>query len=199
MKLYLVRHGETEWNHLRKMQGQTDIPLNEYGIELAKLTAEGMKDIHFDQIYASPLIRAKKTAQIIAESHNLVVETDDRLKEISFGIGEGSNINETKENPDHMLHNFFMHPEQYVPVEGGETFEELQERGLEFLREKVLPLEGKAGHVAVVAHGAFIRSLMAAILNRPWADLWKGIYYKNCCVNYDSFLWSIRLFRGYFH
>ena len=182
MKLYLVRHGETEWNHQRKMQGQTDIPLNEYGIEIAKMTAEGMKAIPFDKIYSSPLIRAKKTAEIIEEGRGIGVETDDRLKEIAFGKGEGSNINETKADPDHRMHNFFMHPEQYVPAEGGETFEEVQERGFDFIKEKILPLEEQAEHVAVVAHAAFIRSIMIEIMGRSWEDFWGGPYYKNCCV-----------------
>ena len=182
MKLYLIRHGETEWNHLRKMQGQMDIPLNEYGIELAEKTAEGMKDIKFDRIFASPLVRAKKTAQYIADNCGIVVETDDRLKEINFGAGEGSNINEVKADSSHPLHNFFIHPDQFVPMEGGETFKEVQARGLEFLKEVVFPLEGEAKNVAVVAHAAIIRSIMLYVKDRELKDFWGGVYYKNCCV-----------------
>ena len=182
MKLYLVRHGETEWNHLRKMQGQMDIPLNEYGIELAKKTAEGMKDIKFDRIFASPLVRAKKTAEYIAENSGVIVETDDRLKEINFGEGEGSDINEVKADTSHPLHNFFMHPEQFEPMNGGESFYEVQARGLEFLKDVVIPLEGEADHVAVVAHAAIIRSIMLSVVGRELKDFWGGVYYKNCCV-----------------
>ena len=182
MKLYLVRHGETEWNHLRKMQGQMDIPLNEYGIELAEKTAEGMKDIQFDRIFASPLVRAKKTAEYLAMNCGVEIETDDRLKEINFGEGEGSNINEVKEDPSHPLHNFFIHPDQFVPMEGGESFQQVQARGLEFIREAVLPLEGEVENVAVVAHAAIIRSIMLFVKERALADFWGGVYYKNCCV-----------------
>lgn len=182
MKLYLVRHGETEWNHLRKMQGQMDIPLNEYGIELAEKTAEGMKNIKFDRIFASPLVRAKKTAEYLAENCGVQVETDDRLKEINFGEGEGSNINEVKADSSHPLHNFFIHPDQFVPMEGGETFSEVQARGLAFLKEVVFPLEGTVENVAVVAHAAIIRSIMLYIKDRELKDFWGGVYYKNCCV-----------------
>lgn len=182
MKLFLIRHGETEWNHLRKMQGQMDIPLNEYGIELAEKTAEGMKDIKFDRIFASPLVRAKKTAEYIARNCGVEVETDDRLKEINFGEGEGSNINEVKADPSHPLHNFFQHPDQFVPMEGGETFHEVQSRGLEFLREVVFPLEGTVENVAVVAHAAIIRSIMLSVKDRDLKEFWGGVYYKNCCV-----------------
>ena len=182
MKLYLIRHGETEWNHLRKMQGQMDIPLNEYGIELAEQTAEGMKDIKFDRIFASPLIRAQKTAEYIAANSGIEVETDDRLKEINFGEGEGSNINEVKADPGHPLHNFFVHPDHFVPMEGGESFEQVQTRGLDFIKEVVCPLEGKAENVAIVAHAAIIRSIMLKVKGREWKEFWGGVYYRNCCV-----------------
>lgn len=182
MKLYLIRHGETAWNHLHKMQGQMDIPLNEYGIELAEKTAEGMKEIPFDRVFASPLVRAKKTAEIIAKKDGILVETDDRLKEISFGAGEGCDVNEARTNEAHPMHNFFCHPDRFVPLEGGETLEQLQARGISFLKEVILPLEGKAEHVAIVAHAAMIRSMMLTILERPWSEFWGGAYYRNCCV-----------------
>ena len=65
MRLYMVRHGETDWNKAKKVQGRAYIPLNAYGRQLAEKTAEGLKDVPFDRIYTSPLIRAKKTAEII--------------------------------------------------------------------------------------------------------------------------------------
>lgn len=182
MKLYLIRHGETQWNHLRKMQGQMDIPLNAYGIELAEMTAEGMKDIKFDRIFASPLVRAKKTAEIIAVNSGVEVETDDRLKEINFGEGEGSDINEVKADSSHPLHTFFKNPDQFLPMEGGETLKQAQDRGLDFIRNVVLPLEGTCENVAIVAHAAIIRSIMVHVLDRDWKDFWGGVYYKNCCV-----------------
>ena len=67
MKIYLVRHGETDWNKERKIQGQVDIPLNAFGIHLAEETAKGLRDIPFDICFSSPLGRAKDTARIILE------------------------------------------------------------------------------------------------------------------------------------
>ena len=61
MKLYIVRHGETEWNKARRIQGQVDIPLNEFGRRLARKTAKGLSDITFDLCYSSPLSRARET------------------------------------------------------------------------------------------------------------------------------------------
>ena len=67
MKLYMVRHGETDWNKAKKVQGRADIPLNAYGRELAEKTAEGLRGIPFDLAYTSPLSRAKETAQIVLQ------------------------------------------------------------------------------------------------------------------------------------
>lgn len=60
MRLYMVRHGETDWNKAKKVQGRADIPLNAYGRELAEKTAEGLRGISFDLAYTSPLSRQKK-------------------------------------------------------------------------------------------------------------------------------------------
>lgn len=89
MKLYIIRHGETDWNKQKRLQGQSDTMLNEYGIELAEITAKALKDVQFDYIFSSPLKRAYKTAEIIRGERNVPIVTDDRLKEIGFGINEG--------------------------------------------------------------------------------------------------------------
>ena len=65
--LYIMRHGKTDWNKLYKLQGQTDIPLNESGRDLAVLTREGMPDVKFDRVFCSPLCRAVETARIFLE------------------------------------------------------------------------------------------------------------------------------------
>ena len=80
MELYLIRHGETDYNKERKIQGSCDIPLNEYGRELAKVTAEGLKDIPFDVIFTSPLCRARETAEWIARGRQIPVYEDKRLQ-----------------------------------------------------------------------------------------------------------------------
>ena len=78
MKLYIIRHGETEWNTVKRMQGQTDIPLNENGINLAKKVGKYMRKIHFDYIIRSPLDRAKTTARLVTEYRDIPLITDKR-------------------------------------------------------------------------------------------------------------------------
>lgn len=89
MKLIYVRHGETDWNTKGKLQGWTDIPLNEKGMEQARKTTEILREYPFDRIVCSPLLRAKQTAEIINESRGVPLEADERIKERGFGTLEG--------------------------------------------------------------------------------------------------------------
>lgn len=82
--LYIIRHGKTEWNAKRKLQGRTDIPLNDEGRLMAEKARDEYKDIHFDVCYCSPLIRAKETAEILMKGRNIPIITDDRLMEMCF-------------------------------------------------------------------------------------------------------------------
>ena len=89
MLIYIVRHGETDWNKEHKVQGAVDIPLNKYGIHLAEETADGLENIRFDAAYSSPLSRAKKTAEVILKGRNIKIKEDKRIQEICFGAYEG--------------------------------------------------------------------------------------------------------------
>ena len=89
MKIYFVRHGETEWNKQKRIQGRVDIPLDEFGRMLARKTATGLAEIPFDVCYSSPLSRAKETATIILEGRDIPIIEDDRIIEMAFGEYEG--------------------------------------------------------------------------------------------------------------
>ena len=78
MKLYVVRHGETVWNELHKVQGEADIPLAENGILLAEKTGEALKNVPFDLCFTSPLVRARKTAELILAKHPVLLEYLDQ-------------------------------------------------------------------------------------------------------------------------
>ena len=91
MNIYLVRHGQTDWNKNNLMQGQTDVELNETGESQAIQTAQKLKDFQFSLIYSSPLKRTIRTANIIKGNSNLDIILDERLKERSFGDFEGQN------------------------------------------------------------------------------------------------------------
>ena len=92
MKIYIARHGQTDWNTQHKAQGRSDIPLNETGIKQAEALRDNIKDIKFTAVYASPLKRATKTAEIATDG-KYPITFDDRLVERSFGDYEGKEIN----------------------------------------------------------------------------------------------------------
>ncbi|MGN0401633.1 MAG: histidine phosphatase family protein [Acetatifactor sp.] len=178
MKIYLMRHGETDWNKVRRLQGQSEVPLNEHGVELAKKTAEGLKAVRFDAIFSSPLQRALVTAEIMAGDRPVTVVTDDRLKEMNFGIYEGQSF----ETPEQAARHPLRQPEKYVPMGGGETIAEVKERTYDFLREKILPLENSCSNVLIVAHGVVNRCMLNRIADIPDRDFWQ-IQLPSCAVS----------------
>ncbi|MBR5598077.1 MAG: histidine phosphatase family protein [Lachnospiraceae bacterium] len=181
MKIYFIRHGETIWNKEKKIQGQSDIPLNEYGKELAHITADAIKDIPFDIVYSSPLIRALETAEILVKKRDLDILVDSRLTEMCFGEGEGESLPEIHSHPEMKLYNFIHNPGEYIPPTGGESFEELYERCKSFIEDIILPAENKYQSMLIVGHGALIRGFIHSINKRPSKDFWKMIH-KNCSV-----------------
>lgn len=185
MKIYLFRHGETAWNKGHRLQGRSDIPLNEFGRELAVKTAEALCEVSFDRAFSSPLGRALETAQTILGTRKISVETDVRLIELDFGSYEGCSYELPKKEPSHPLHNFFRRPECYVPPEGAESFQEVMERAETFLQEKVVPLEGTCENVLIVAHGAFNRCLLGSISPFPMKTFWE-ISLPNCAASIIS-------------
>lgn len=176
MNLYIVRHGETDWNRKKLLQGQTDIELNDYGRELAIKTKKAFENIKFDKIYSSPLKRAYETAQILTESEDIIV--CEELKEISFGIGEGVPSAELGDT----FTNFFFKPENYVPLKNAESLEQVCERTKKFLEEYILE-DQTSKNVLIAGHGAVNKAIMRNLLGFPIKDFWKGEFQKNCCVN----------------
>ena len=128
MKLYIVRHGETDWNKARRVQGFSDIPLNEYGRHLARETAEGMKDIPFDLAYTSPLIRARETAEIILAGREIPLIESNGIKEMGFGEYEGMCISGKEKAPEsEAFKKFFIDTGNFVPAKGGESISDIMD------------------------------------------------------------------------
>lgn len=184
MRIYMLRHGETDWNKGHRFQGQIDIPLNDYGRELAVVTRDKWPVIAYDRVYCSPLCRAAETANIVLQGRPelQMIRIDERIKEFGFGVCEGQNIDEAGENPEHPMYNLLHHPEAYVPQEGGESFADLIGRGRKFFEDEIFPLE-KEGvqNVLIVAHGALIRGLVCALGLKEVKDFWR-VRYPNCCL-----------------
>lgn len=174
-----MRHGTTDWNVEYRLQGQTNIPLNDSGIELAREAAARYADVHFDVCYCSPLIRALRTAELVLSGRQpkVPIYTDDRLKEMSFGICEGEA--HILENPDSRAYKLFKDPVNYEGVEGGETFDELFARTGEFMREVAIPLSDRGLDVLIVGHGAMNNSIISYMCGIPLERYW-DIGIENC-------------------
>lgn len=183
MDIYLIRHGETDWNKVKRLQGITDIPLNAYGIELAEKTAEGLKDVPFDRIYTSPLIRAYKTAEIIRRDRPIEIIPTEGLLEISFGDYEGLTYLPEKYNiPKPGFRKFFDDPEHYDTPPNGESLSHLRERTSSFVRGVMNDPANEDLTILMAAHGAAIRGILSGLQNLPISQFWSGPVHKNCGV-----------------
>ncbi len=175
--LYIMRHGKTDWNEKRKLQGRTDIPLNKEGRDMAVAAASKYKDVSFDICFCSPLIRARETAELFLQGREISIITDDRLKEMSFGIYEG--IENSFAIPDCPINVFFNAPAEYPGVEGGETMKQLFSRTGSFLKEVIEPRLAQGQNILIVGHGAMNSSIICQRKNLPLKRFWEaGI--ENC-------------------
>jgi 2,3-bisphosphoglycerate-dependent phosphoglycerate mutase len=159
--IYIARHGQTDWNIGRLLQGHTDVPLNKTGEEQARKLAKRLSKVNFDAVFSSDLIRAKRTAEILMLERGMAVKAQEVLREQSFGDYEGQHELEFFEIYDKWValseeqrkkHEF------YEKLSKIESNEKILSRLLTFLRETSLVYRGKT--ILVVTHGGLIFHLL---------------------------------------
>jgi probable phosphoglycerate mutase len=176
--IYIVRHGETDWNLQEKMMGVTDIPLNKRGEKQAEAIAQDLKDIPIDIIYSSPLSRTIRTATIINKHHHLpIIETPD-LREREFGELEGIHYKEIQSYHAGLMFSETWNYPDYRPP-GGESANDVYTRVLKFIEYILRKNKGKS--ILLVSHGVTIRILIAALLGNPPKYL-NDIRFKNASL-----------------
>ena len=179
IQVILVRHGETDWNKSRRIQGgNSDTPLNERGREQAKALALRLKQEEIGAIYSSPLQRALHTAQAIAYHHQLEVQIEPSLQEINVGKLEGVEINSLGKRLDELL-TLQGQDQRQAGVErdlwnklqhiGGESLTELQQRAWDTLQHIVS--QHSDGAIVVVSHYFTILTIICAALNLPLSQI----------------------------
>ena len=177
--LYVIRHGKTDWNEIKRIQGSTDTSLNDEGIGMARKAHDEYEGVRFDICFCSPLKRARQTAELLLEGRDIPIEYDDRLRELSFGEFEGVEYPLLPE--DHPLRKAFRDPVNYTPPGGAESLPHLLERTGQFLEEKVYPLIDQGKDVLIVGHGAMNCSLILNAKKLPLDKFWEeGI--ENCVL-----------------
>lgn len=192
-KIYVTRHGETEWNTLGRMQGHLDSPLTDLGENQADWLGESLKNIPINYIYSSPSGRAMQTATSINKYKQLEIRTDDNLREIYLGAWEGKVRAEIEAYDAERYHHFWHEPHKFVKADS-EGFEAIIKRSGETL-EKIAAMHPDET-VLIVAHAVVLKSMYAYIQQKSLSDFWKGPFMNSTCLNCfekDEKGWKITL------
>jgi broad specificity phosphatase PhoE len=168
MLMFLVRHAESTWNPMKRIQGQRDPQLSKYGKMEAGLLAKRFRGLSFDAVYASPLRRAYQTAEIVVGKKAKVIR-EAGLNEISLGEWEGKTLSSIRKQYGEMFDRWVVRPTR-IRVPGGEDFKAFVRRVKRTLRAIESAHEG--GNVLVVSHGGVISTYATLVLNLPPDDVW---------------------------
>ncbi|MBM4763268.1 histidine phosphatase family protein [Bacillus sp. B15-48] len=171
LNVYVIRHGETEWNVQKRMQGRLDSALTEKGRENAILLGERLKNTQFKRIFSSPSPRAMATAKIVRDERKIPIEEDDKLLEIDLGEWQGKTEAEIKALFPAEFHSYFHKPEKFINLVG-EVFVDVQKRVSEFLND--LEDTTPEGNVLVVTHGVVVKTLLLLCRQAPIAEMWSS-------------------------
>lgn len=179
MRLYLIRHGETALNAKGCYYGRTDAVLSEKGISQARYLKEILKEVSFDYIVASPLVRAYNTAQIVMEEREQEIFGDRRLMEQDFGIFEGMTYKEIQSNYPKELDAWNEEFSTYR-IPKGESFADVRSRTEDFLRDIPSGRESKGEKMLIAAHKGTLGHLLAAMLKLPLDGYWNFVFEQGC-------------------
>jgi probable phosphoglycerate mutase len=153
LTLYLVRHGETDWNAEHRVQGHTDVPLNARGRAQAAAAAHELAGVPLGAVIASDLSRARETAAQVAAGHGLPVQVEPQLRERHYGSAEGRLDSELEQEYGEALRDYWRGPD--TPFPGGESIRQHQLRVGAYL--EALIARPPADAVALVSHSGTVR------------------------------------------
>ena len=156
-EIILIRHGETEWNSQKRMQGHSNSDLSSVGQAQIQALGQWMKNVPFDHIYSSDSLRAKQTAEAITQFSGHKLKIDLRLREKNLGVFEGLTSEEARERHPEVFRLFKTAGSKYV-IDEGESTQQLQDRALEIVDE--IRIKHPEERVLLVTHGGFIRVVM---------------------------------------
>ncbi|MCA9496133.1 MAG: histidine phosphatase family protein [Nanoarchaeota archaeon] len=180
MKLIIVRHGETDWNLINKLQSFTDVPLNDIGKKQVEKTGEYLKKQKFDLILSSPLKRTIETAKIINKYHDADIILDELIIERNFGKLEGSN--------------YFELEKKMKEIRGEDLYELMEIEKSENVKKRVKMFLDKYNidrhygkTILMVSHSSYIKIFLSVICQIPLQELRKKIIKKNASITIIDF------------
>lgn len=166
--IILVRHGETEWNVEEVFRGRIDVELNEAGIKQAELLAKYLSDLNIAAICSSPLKRALKTAEAIANYHKIDVEIAPGLIDFSYGKWQGLPHQEVKDKYKELYAEWIVNPQQ-VRMPAGESLNDVRKRAIAVVDNVIAKYEGA---VVLVSHRVVNKVLICALLGLDNSHFW---------------------------
>lgn len=180
MKLYLTRHGQTEWNLAGRMQGRLNSNLTALGKQQATWLGERLKDESIDVICSSSSGRAIETAELIRSERNIDMVLMDELREIDLGHWQGMLIDDVIATHPEDSHAYWYQPESFV-AKKQESFDEIIKRAGNALKMIIEKHEGQ--NVLVVSHGVFLKALFAHIENKSISQFWEGPFMHSTALS----------------
>ncbi len=168
--IVFVRHGETDWNRERRVQGSQGPALNEAGKDQAKGLARLLWEVPLAVVYTSELPRARETAAYVAGPHSLNIHADSRLNEIHHGHWEGLSEDEL---PDLGLYRRWREDPTSCTLPGAEPLDAVHARAVAAMRDIVARHPEEEGLIAVVSHQVVLALLKCYVLDRPWSQIRK--------------------------
>jgi len=177
--MYLIRHGQTDWNKDKIFRGRADVPLNAHGRKEARALGRHLKNVRVTACYASPLSRALETAEAAAAPHSLAVKLDDGIIDIDYGEWQGLSEAQVHRRYAGLFRQWHETP-QRVRFPGGENLASVRRRALASLDR--IRIENPDATVFVVAHRVVTKVIMCAALRMTNAAFWR-IRQDNCAFN----------------
>jgi probable phosphoglycerate mutase len=173
ISLFLIRHGETDWNKRHCFQGKKDIPLNQTGLIQAELLAKRLKNFFIERIYTSPLKRAKVTAEIIAKELKLKFPLSKfGLKEIDHGLWEGKTEDEVKNKYSELLKIWYNQP-HLIKMPQGENLKSVKNRAVACILNILKEVTNQGyQRIAIVSHEAVNKIILCYLLSLPLRYFW---------------------------
>jgi probable phosphoglycerate mutase len=179
-RIVLVRHGQTEWNRVERFRGQADVPLDQTGLAQAEATARRVAaEWQPVAVYSSPLSRAVKTAEAIAQQFRLPVQIHRGLTDINYGQWQGLTPDEARDRWPEMVDAWYRTPET-AQIPGGETLNHLRVRVMEAVRE--LAARHQETTIVLVGHTVVNRAILLGILGLRNDRFWR-LGQDTCAIN----------------